>query len=333
MGHTRGPAPVAAASLLPSLLLDQSDLPQMSLVESIIGGADADDEDFGRCGGHAAGFQVWHASAGADLMRHVDIRWLFGSVAGARRYHRLQIARNAEGLPPLAGDCLIGEGGRTFGGQAPLAAALGVDLPMAICLFTVGPVVAKCFVSGVPQTELGVIAHKAEARIRTALDCTPLHFEAVESAGAVSERWPKGEWAYEGILAEQPLLAGQGIGNILTFDHTIADMYQAIGGGEEQMGRPFVYTFAKGWYVVVVTGQFRTTDGQFEIVSLRYVDDPFGTLRTPQGLTVGSRAAAVRSALGEPTRIDGGWWRYRSGIAFALDDHEVVTAIELVPLW
>ena len=85
-----------------------------------------------------------------------------------------------------------------------------------------------------------------------------------------AHRWPKGMFEYERVLEGKTLVPGVGIAGTLTFEHTIADQYALIGGGEEDMNQPFVYFFTKGAFALAIAGRFSRAQQQMIIVRIRY---------------------------------------------------------------
>lgn len=319
---------------LKDLFLTEDDLPGMQLAQSTRDLEEPGDEAFERCGALSSGFNVWQAGDGAGLRRFVDIRWRFRSVAGARRYHRLRRGANAEGLAPLEGLDRVGEGNLVFGGPHPAAKALGLDVPMAISVFSVGPVVAKVFVSGVPAAEVVRVGRLAESRVTAGLEGSGAPAPAAETPPADSTRWPKGETAYDSVLAGLELRAGRGIGDALTFHRQVRDMYDLIGGGDEDPRAPFHYAFVRGAFGLVVQGVFDPAAGVFRLAGFVYWDDPYGALRTPEGLTIGSTVDEVLAARGPPAQpadAVGGQLSYPDGIAFETGDGRTVQRIVIFP--
>jgi hypothetical protein len=190
--------------------------------------------------------------------------------------------------------------------------------------------VAKVFFANIADEERARITNLAAERITKALETGPLPESKPPTPVEPSERWPRGELEYEGKLAGQLLFPGKGIGDVLTFSHTIADMYQTIGGGEEDMQQPFVYFFTKGAFAIAVCGQFSRETNQFNIIKVRYWDDPFASLKTPGGFSLGSDLDDVKHEMGEHAREENGWIYY-PGIAFKIDEHDRVDAIDLFP--
>ncbi len=319
--------------LYEGLFLSPEELPGLAQTQSTHGGPDPDDLCFEREGGRAGGFHVWSALKEDQLRRIVDIRWLFPTPAAARRYHRIRFAANAEGLPLLPDRPSIGEGARLLGGTPPMAASLGLDADdstMGIALFVIGPVVVKVFVSGVPLADLSLVARRAERRVNAALATYPQPPVPTPTPRNVSERWPKGELAYEEVLAGRPLLAGRGIGDVLTFDGGVPQMYQAIGGGEEDVRTPFLYTFPHGSFLIDVQGAYRPERRAFGISRIGILDDPFGVLRTTEGIGIGTDVAKVELLLGAPDIRQGKAATYRTGIRFDAGADGRVERIDLI---
>ncbi|HLF06570.1 MAG TPA: hypothetical protein VI893_05260, partial [Thermoplasmata archaeon] len=148
------------------LYLREEDLPGFTKGETVHrADAEADDKAWKYCEGLRAGFHVWQRLDGTDLKRHVDVRWLFPSESRARRYHRLSAQRNSEKMQQLPQRIDVGDGAQGFSGTDPM----GLGLQMHIVLFSIGPVVAKVFTSGIALGDGIALARRAEARIRESL--------------------------------------------------------------------------------------------------------------------------------------------------------------------
>ena len=310
-----------------TLFLIADDVPGLDARESVHHETPEErDEAFVPCGGIKAGFNAWQRLDG-EFQRFVDIRWLFDSEAGARRYHRLQMQKNSEGMHLAKETTSIGAGTRVFTGTDPFN--LGVN--MYLYIFTVGQVVAKLFFANISEAERARITTLAAERIVKSLESGPLPDRKPSIPVETSERWPRGKLEYEDKLAGQQLLPGTGLGDVLTFSHTIVDMYQTIGGGEEDMSQPFVYFFTEGAFAIAVCGRFSRENDRFDIVKVRYWDDPFGSLKTPGGRSIGSDLADVKQEMGTPASEENGWMYY-PGIAFKIGESDRVEKIDLVPL-
>ena len=259
--------PDSWTSMYDALFLVVDDVPGLDARESVHHESPEEgDVNFIPCGGVKAGFNAWQKADGESFQRIVDARWLFDSEASACRYHRLQLRTNSEGMQPAKETISIGKGVRVFSSPD----MLGMGMTMTLYVFTVGQVVAKVFFVNIPDEECAHITNIVVERITKALESGPLPEYNHSIPMEPSERWPRGELEYEDKLAGQLLLPSKGIGEILTFSNTIADMYQTIGGGEEDMQQPFVYFFTKGTFAVAVCGQFSRESNQFDIVRFRY---------------------------------------------------------------
>jgi hypothetical protein len=287
-----------------------------------------DDKAWKYCEGLKAGFQVWQRIDGTESKRHVDIRWLFPSESRARRYHRLSVARNSEKMPPAPERVEIGDGTLAFTGTDPM----GMGLKMHIILFSVGPVVAKVFASGVEFSDGVALARRAEAWIHEALEKLPMP-PPPEEPPRNSERWPRGEVEYETKLAGKTLVPGVGVEGVLTFKDTTKTMYDVIGGGDERPSQLFAYHFERGSFGFTVQGLYDRPTRLFKIVRMTYHDDPYRQMRTAEGITMFTTEAEVRERMGAPDtppKPREGWLWYKRGVAFNIAAGRVA-AIELFP--
>jgi len=275
-----------------------------------------------------AGFNAWQSFDEKGCRRRVvDVRWLFDTVEGARRYHRLQMKVNSERGTESSTKCQFGEGGKVFTPPDPL----GAGLQMEIYLFTVRQVGVKLFFANIPREQQEQILARALTHVGNALECGFLPEAPPPQPPHTDERWPKGELAYETLLAGQPLLPGKGIGNVLTFEHVIADMYKVIGGGEEVPEQPFVYFFKKGSFAIAVRGEFSLERNTFPITHIRYWDDPYAVLKTPEGISVGNTREDVRQTYGPPLKEQVESLVY-GGITFRIGPSGKVAFIDLFPI-
>ncbi len=311
-----------------ALFLSQDDVPELQPKE-VVHHADPEpnDENYTPCGGKMAGFNAWQTfDEEGQLSRIVDIRWMFNSVPGARRYHRLQMPVNCERGMETPEKCMIGEGCKIF----TLPDPFGSGLEMQIYLFTVQQVGVKIFFANIPRDRREQILAQALTHIGSALERGPLPEAPPPRSPQVDERWPKGPFAYEQVLSGQPLLPGTGIGNLLTFDHAIADMYKIIGGGEETCQQPFAYFFTKGAFAIAVKGEFSRERNTFPITHIRYWDDPYAVLKTPEGISVGSTREKIERAYGSPLKEQEECLVY-PGIIFKCGPTGNVIYIDLIP--
>jgi len=135
-----------------ALYLTAEDLEDLAPKESVhTAEPDPGDAAYPRLGGIRSGFQGWERWEDGDLVRRlVDIRWVFPKEEAARAYHGERAKENSEGFRPLPPPtAILGEGSLMFQGNDPF----GLGLEMHIHLFTVGPVAAKVFTSGLPEGE------------------------------------------------------------------------------------------------------------------------------------------------------------------------------------
>ncbi len=310
-----------------ALFLGQDDVPELNPKEVVHhAGPEPDDQNYTPCEGRMAGFNSWQAfDEEGQLSRIVDIRWLFDTVAGARRYHRLQMPVNCERGLETPEKCRVGEGGKIFSLPDPL----GSGLEMYIYLFTVQQVGVKIFFANIPRERREQIIARPITHITDALARGPLPEALPVLPPETDERWPKGPLAYE-LLAGQPLLPGKGIGDLLTFNHAISDMYKIIGGGEETCQQPFTYFFTKGAFAIAVKGEFSRENDTFPIAQIRYWDDPYAVLKTPEGISVGNTREEVLQEYDVPIKEEDGCLEY-SGVTFKIGPAGKVVYIDLIP--
>ncbi len=154
------------------LFLNQDDVPELHPREKVHhADPEPDDLNFHPCGCRMAGFNAWQTfDAEGELCRIVDIRWLFDSVAGARRYHLLQMPKNCEHGKETPEKCTVGEGGKIF----TLLDPFGSGLEMLIYLFTVQQVGVKIFFANIPRERRDQVLARAITHIRDALKHGPL---------------------------------------------------------------------------------------------------------------------------------------------------------------
>ncbi len=312
------------------LYLHQDDVPELQPREAVHRtDPEPGDLNFHPCGCRMAGFNAWQTfDEGGQLCRIVDIRWLFDSIEGTRRYHRLQMPMNCERGMEAPEKCPFGEGGKIF----TLPDPFGSGLQMQIYLFTVRQIGVKIFFANIPRDRREQILARAITHVEHTLARGPLPEVLPTQAPlfGMDERWPKGPLAYEAVLAGQPLLPGKGIGDHLTFNHTISDMYQYIGGGEETCQQPFVYLFTKGAFALAVQGEYARERDTFPIKQISYWDDPFALLKTPEGISLGNTQAEVLQEYDAPIKEEDGCLVY-PGIIFRIGPAGKVASIDLLP--
>jgi len=149
-----------------ALFLTSEDVPGLDSGEAVHReDAEPGDDAWIPCEGMKAGFQVWQRIRGTELVRLVDVRWLFPSEASAARYHEDRMTANAEGFRRVPSVGLPGVDVAAFSGRDPFG--LGGD--MRICLFVFGRVCAKVFVSGMDDEAGIAVVQKAGGRIGRAL--------------------------------------------------------------------------------------------------------------------------------------------------------------------
>ncbi len=314
-----------------ALFLVQDDVPELQPREVVHHAEpEPDDLNYIPCGGRMAGFNAWQAfDKEGQLRRIVDIRWLFDTIEGARRYHRLQMHVNCERGIESSERCQIGEGGMIF----TLPDPFGTGLQMNVFLFTIKQVCVKIFFANIRPERQDQILARTVAHVEDALARGPLPEVLPAQPSQFSlpdERWPKGSLAYAQILAGHPLIPGKGIGNLLTFDHAVADMYKVIGGGEETCQQPFVYLFTKGAFALAVQGEYSRERDTFPIKQICYWDDPYAVLKTPEGISVGNSRDEVLRAYGNPKEEQEGCLVY-PGIIFKIGPAGKVISIDLLP--
>jgi hypothetical protein len=324
------PPPPPWRTTYDALFLLQDDAPELQPREVVHHPEpEPDDLYFIPCGGRMGGFNAWQAfDEEGQLRRIVDIRWLFDTIEGARRYHRLQMAVNSERGIESPEKCQLGEGGKIF----TLPDPFGSGLQMSIYLFTIRQVCVKIFFANIPRERQEQVLARTVTHIENALARGPLpeSLPVQPPLLVLDERWPKGPLAYESVLAGQPLLPGKGIGDKLTFNHAISDMYQYIGGGEETCQQPFVYLFTKGAFALAVRGEYSRERDTFPIKQICYWDDPFAVLKTPEGLSVGNTREDVVRAYGDPIEEQDGCLVY-PGIIYKIGPVGKVISIDLLP--
>jgi len=149
-----------------ALFLVAEDVPGLDARESVPGAeAEPGDDAWARCHGIQSGFQVWQRVQGTDLRRLVDVRWLFPSEDDARLYHTSRMTANAEGLRKSKGFSVPGADVAAFSGSDPF----GLGSEMRICLFRLGRVCAKVFLTGFDEALGTSIVHRAAVRVEEAL--------------------------------------------------------------------------------------------------------------------------------------------------------------------
>ncbi len=107
-------------------------------------------------------------------------------------------------------------------------------------------------------------------------------------------------------------------------------MYKFIGGGEEDMRQPFVYFFSQGAFGLAVKGEYSPQRHTFAITLIRYWDDPYAVLKTPEGISVGSTREKIERAYGSPLKEQEECLVY-SGIIFKCGPTGNVIYIDLIP--
>jgi hypothetical protein len=313
--------------IYPNLFLTSQDLMLDIPTESKHSEApEPQDTHFKLCNGIKNGFQVWQSIENGILRRMVDIRWLFDNVNGAKRYHRLRRQINSENFIPSQEKIQCGEGFQSYSMHDPF----GMDIEMHLYLFTDGPVCAKLFFTGYSESDRHILLKKALENITQSITTIQIPEESPELVDEKNERWPHGKYQYEKVLKNEILIPGVGIGEKITFNHTIAHMYQTIGGGDEDMKHPFEYYFENGFFKLAIKGLFQS-DNQFHIIQIRYEDDPYGSLKTELGFTIGSSRSQIISRMNNPIKeVDN--WLFYLGIGFRFTRNEKVDLIVLNPI-
>lgn len=157
-----------------ALYLDQVDLPRaMQLThDQAFTGPDVDDLSFPKYQGIVSGLRLWSRHVDETISQLFDIRSVFPTCGQAAAYHIAALTRNSEGLPQISDAPVIGDEGRVFAITVDRA---GVGMRCINCVFRVGRVVAKLFVSqaanvmpeGPRLPEVLEIAERIVSRIRS----------------------------------------------------------------------------------------------------------------------------------------------------------------------
>ena len=114
---------------------------------------------------------------------------------------------------------------------------------------------------------------------------------------------PEGAQSYWEFFGDTPFTPGLGFVGKLELGDLVADMYNRIGGGVEEMDYPFWYFFQDGPYAFTVIGQYDAGSMTFPIVGLALgglADSPPPAMTTPEGVGVGTTWPEVVALYGRP---------------------------------